>query len=100
MTEGLSGEPRSDLRVTLEVSPVDFGFWSRGPAIIQTLVMRARLAEMIVRYDDVADIIMTNLDHGGRFSRHRIGVALPKGERGRKVAWQPKASSLRSISPH
>ena len=36
-------------------------------------------------YDDVAAVLLDHLASGGRFSRARVGVALPEGQRGEKV---------------
>ena len=36
-------------------------------------------------YDDVAAVLLDHLPAGGRFSRARVGVALPEGQRGEKV---------------
>ena len=36
-------------------------------------------------YDDVASVLLEHLPPGGRFSRARVGVALPEGQRGEKV---------------
>ena len=50
--------------------------------------MKAKLPELIVPYEGVAAVIMANIAAGGRFSRHRVGIALPAGERGVKAGWK------------
>jgi uncharacterized protein len=39
---------------------------------------------MIVPYADAAALMLANLDRGNAMSRHRVGLALPEGMRGRK----------------
>jgi hypothetical protein len=39
---------------------------------------------MIVPYADAAALMLANLDCGNAMSRHRVGLALPAGMRGRK----------------
>jgi hypothetical protein len=39
---------------------------------------------MIVPYADAAALMIANLDRGNAMSRHRVGLALPAGMRGRK----------------
>lgn len=90
MTAAGDGRPRGDLRVSIEVSPLEIGAWARwAPAIALSLAMKRRLPELIVSYEDVAEIIMTHLASGDRFSRQRVGVALPPNEQGSKSGWTP-----------
>jgi hypothetical protein len=46
------------------------------------------MPELVVSYDDVAGVLLDHLAPGGRFSRARVGVALPPGQRGEKVYQQ------------
>jgi hypothetical protein len=46
---------------------------------------------MIVPYADAAALMLANLDAGGAMSRHRVGLALPVGMRGKKGEWAAKA---------
>jgi len=46
--------------------------------------MKRHLSETIVSYEDIANIIMTNLGARGIYSQKRVGVALPKGMKGMK----------------
>lgn len=75
------------LRVSRNVLPV------RIPSIAQSLpgwlllpFFAHRIPEMIVPYGDAAALMLANLDHDGAMARHRIGMALPTGMRGRKSA--------------
>ena len=60
--------------------------WARGvrPGMVAS-VARSHAPELIVSYDDVAAVLLDHLAPGGRFSRARVGVALPERQRGEKV---------------
>ena len=45
---------------------------------------RPLIPQMIVPYADAAALMLANLDRGNAMSRHRVGLALPVGMRGRK----------------
>ena len=49
-----------------------------------------RVPEMIVSHADVAALMLGNLTPSGAMSRHRAGLALPLGMRGRKQQWAAK----------
>jgi hypothetical protein len=40
--------------------------------------------ELTISYEDAAEVILDNLSKNGRFSRRRVGVALPPGVRNYK----------------
>lgn len=74
-----------ELRISLDTLPVDI------PASARTLpdsqfvqVFASFIPEMIVPYADASALMLANLDRGNAMSRHRVGVALPAGMRGRK----------------
>jgi hypothetical protein len=46
---------------------------------------------MIISYVDAAALMLANLTPGGEISRHRVGLALPVGMRGKKKQWTAKA---------
>ena len=88
MTGAADSQTHNALRVSTDSMPYQIGAWTRfAPPIALSLVMKSKLAELIVSYEDVAAVIMTNLDSGRTLSRHRVGVALPPGERGTKEGW-------------
>lgn len=88
MVAAADGLPRDDLRISVEMLPYRVGSWARwAPPVALSLMMKSKLSELIVSYEDVAEIIMSNIVPNGRFSRHRVGVALPVNERGRKENW-------------
>jgi hypothetical protein len=76
------------LRVSHDTLPVQVPAWARalpGPLL---LPLFARLVpQMIVPYADAASLMLAHLDRGSTFSRHRVGLALPPGMRGRKAEW-------------
>jgi hypothetical protein len=45
---------------------------------------------MIVPYADAAAVMLSNLDRNSALARHRVGLALPAGMRGRKPEWTAK----------
>jgi putative NADH-flavin reductase len=82
--------PTPGLRTSTEILPVQVGGWVRwAPRPALALVMARHLSEMIVPYEDVARLVMANLDGDGPYSRKRVGVALPPGQKGRKPGWRP-----------
>jgi hypothetical protein len=45
---------------------------------------------MIVPYADAAALMLANLNRGDTVARHRVGLALPLGMRGKKSQWAAK----------
>jgi hypothetical protein len=48
---------------------------------------------MIVSYADAAALMLANLTPNGEMSRHRVGLALPVGMRGKKKQWAAKPNA-------
>jgi hypothetical protein len=74
----------SRLRVSLDVLPVHVREVAR--AIPRTLLLPAFASltpQMIVPYADAASLMLANLDRDNPMARHRVGLALPVGMRGR-----------------
>jgi uncharacterized protein len=46
----------------------------------------SRIPEMVIPYADAATFMLNNLQPANAISRHRIGLALPTGIRGKKVS--------------
>ena len=87
MIPAQGGRLRQDLRVSLDVVPFDVPCWAgRLPRIGVSLLMKQRLGELVVSYEDVAELTMANLPAGGPFSRYRVGIPLPRGVRNRRSA--------------
>jgi putative NADH-flavin reductase len=81
------------LRVTLDRLPV------QTPAAVRWLpdwllvpIFAFRVPEMIIPYADAAALMLKNLEPGSGMSRHRVGLALPIGMKGKKDRWTARAS--------
>ena len=73
------------MRISLDVLPVSVPAFARavpGPMLLP--VFASVIPQMIVPYADAAALMLANLDRGNAMSRHRVGLALPEGMRGRK----------------
>jgi uncharacterized protein len=76
---------QGQLRISLDVLPVQI------PAVARTLsdrsllpVFASLIPQMIVPYANAAALMLAHLDRGDAMARHRVGLALPVGMRGRK----------------
>ena len=86
MVPSSTGQARNDLRISKDVWPCPRPGYTRWlPRIATSLAFKNHAPELIVSYDDVASVLLEHLPPGGRFSRARVGVALPEGQRGEKV---------------
>jgi len=73
------------LRIALDVLPVEVPASARelpDPGLLPVFVNL--IPEMIVPYADAAAVMLSHLDRNDPFARHRVGLALPPGMRGRK----------------
>lgn len=73
------------LRVSIDRLPVEVPAFVRalpGPLVLP--VFASMVPQMIVPYADAAALMLANLDRGSAMARHRVGLALPVGMRGRK----------------
>jgi hypothetical protein len=50
-------------------------------------IFASRVPEMIIPYADAAALMLNNLEPGNAMSRHRVGLALPVGMKGKKERW-------------
>ena len=76
------------LRISVDALPVRVSAVAGvlpGPLFLP--VFASFIPQMIVSYADAAALMLANLDRGNAMSRHRIGLALPEGMRGRKSRW-------------
>lgn len=83
------------LRVATDRLPVAIpGLAGALPHPLLLLLFAAKVPEMIVPYADAAALMLTHLEPADAMSRHRVGLALPVGMRGRKDSWaaRPRAS--------
>ena len=75
----------SRLRVSRDVLPVHVPRVARAiPRPLLLPVFASLIPQMIVPYADAAALMLANLDRGNPMARHRVGLALPVGMRGRK----------------
>lgn len=78
----------SRLRVSRDVLPVHVPTVARAmPRLLLLPVFASLIPQMIVPYADAAALMLANLDRGNPMARHRVGLALPAGMRGRKSQW-------------
>lgn len=79
------------LRISLDRLPVGVPAIARAlPGPLFLPVFASLVPQMIVPYADAAALMLANLDRGGAMARHRVGLALPAGMRGRKPQWTAK----------
>ncbi|MEQ1489573.1 MAG: NAD(P)H-binding protein [Terricaulis sp.] len=56
------------------------------PRLATSLAFKQAMPRMTIYYEDAAKVILDHLETNGRFSRKRVGVALPDGERRHKTS--------------
>lgn len=72
------------LSVSTDALPFDVGAWARfAPPVALSLMMKAKLPQITVSYEDVAEIIIGSLTPRDRFSRKRVGVGLVRADQNR-----------------
>jgi putative NADH-flavin reductase len=82
----------SRLRITLDTLPVQVPARARalpGPLLLP--IFAYLIPQMIVPYGDAAALMLANLSRGDAMARHRVGLALPLGMRGKKSQWAAKS---------
>lgn len=86
MIDAPNGQPTKGLRISADHWPVP------APPAVNLLpkaalafAFKQRIPELTISYEDAADVILNNLDPNGPFSRKRVGVALPVGQRNVKT---------------
>lgn len=90
MIEAPNGEPTRGLRLSIDQWPVQRpGYTYLLPKVALAFAFKQKIPELTISYEDAADVILGNLDRNGRFSRRRVGVALPGGMRNLKVDQSP-----------
>jgi hypothetical protein len=96
VTEGLEGQALglSRLRIAVDRLPVDIPVMARGlPDPLLLPVFASKIPQMIVPYADAAALMLAHLGRDDTFARHRVGIALPPGMRGKKLQWAAKPRS-------
>ena len=80
------------LRVTIDRLPVQTPASVKWlPAWLLVPIFASRVPEMIIPYADAAALMLNNLEPGNAMSRHRVGLALPVGMKGKKERWAARA---------
>jgi len=72
------------LRISLDTLPVAIPAVGGALPVDSLLPFAAVIPQMIVPYADAAALMLANIDRGHTMFRHRVGLALPVGMRGRK----------------
>jgi putative NADH-flavin reductase len=86
MIDAPNGEPTKELRFSVDQWPVQRPSYTYLlPKAALAFAFRQKVPELTISYEDAADVILSNLDRNGRFSRRRVGVALPVGLRNFKA---------------
>ena len=87
------------LRVSIDVLPVHVPAFARAlPRPLLLPIFASLIPQMVVPYADAAALMLANLDRGNAMSRHRVGLALPVGMRGRKSRGRPRPIPRQSKS--
>jgi hypothetical protein len=98
MIEAPDGEPTKGLRLSVDQWPVARPAYTQLlPNVALAFAFKQIIPELTVTYEDAADIILSNLDRNGRFSRKRVGVALPPGLRNVKAGSSDAKPGGRSL---
>jgi putative NADH-flavin reductase len=78
----IAGEPTTDLRLSVDEWPVARPAYTYVlPKLALAFALKQKLPKLTISYEDAAEVILDNLSKDGRFSRRRVGVALPPGLR-------------------
>jgi uncharacterized protein len=85
MVDSENGKPTRDLRLSVDEWPLPRPAYTHFlPKVGLALAFKQKVPELTISYEDAAEVIMDNLPQKGRFSRRRVGVALPPGLRNYK----------------
>lgn len=76
------------LRISIDSLPAPLPAIARSlPAPLVLPLFAMKIPQMIIPYADAASVILANVQPRDSASRHRIGVALPAGMKGKKDQW-------------
>jgi len=80
-----NGKPTGHLRLSADEWPTTRPAYTYVlPRLALAFAFRQTVPELTISYEDAAEVILDNLPKSGRFSRRRVGVALPPGLRNYK----------------
>jgi uncharacterized protein len=86
------------LRVARDRLPVEIPGAVRWlPNLLLVPFFARRVPEMIVPYADAAALMLSNLQSESTMSRHRLGLALPIGMRGKKARWSARPATAGTV---
>jgi hypothetical protein len=78
----IAGGPTMGLRLSVNEWPVARPAYTYVlPKLALAFAFKQKLPELTISYEDAAEVILDNISKDGRFSRRRVGVALPPGLR-------------------
>jgi putative NADH-flavin reductase len=77
MVPSPTGKLIEDIIVGVEEIPLDIDGTKSPEEIGQEI--KTRMKEMVIPYEDLAHLVVSNLQGGTRYKHHRIGAILPKG---------------------
>ena len=85
MIAAQNGKPTGDLRLSIDEWPLARPSYTYFlPKLASAFALKQAMPELTISYEDAAEVILDNLSSRGRFSCHRVGVALPVGLRNYK----------------
>jgi hypothetical protein len=80
-----NGKPTGNLRLAVDEWPMTRPAYTYVlPRLAMAFAFKQKVPELTISYEDAAEVILDNLSKSGRFSRRRVGVALPPGRRNYK----------------
>src|SRR5262249_54075121 len=80
-----NGKPTGDLRLSVDEWPMTRPAYTYVlPRLALAFAFKQKVPELTISYEDAAEVMLDNLSKSGRFSRRRVGVALPPGLRNYK----------------
>ena len=80
-----NGKPTGNLRLSVDEWPMTRPAYTYVlPRLALAFAFKQKVPELTISYEDAAEVILDNLSKNGRFSRRRVGVALPPGLRNYK----------------
>ena len=85
MIASAEGKPTKDLRLSVDEWPTAPPAYTYVlPRLALAFAFKQKVPELTISYEDAAEVILDNLSKNGRFSRRRVGIALPLGLRNYK----------------
>ena len=82
------------LRMSIDCLPAPLPAFARLlPAPLVLPLFALKIPQMIIPYADAASVMLANMGRESPTSRHRVGLALPVGMKGKKDQWAAKPRS-------